>query len=333
MKHIHFCIIERTSKKTKSTSSSISTSAVKAIVERLKNERNRSSTRKNYHDIWRSFNTFFIKLDSKPRSWEDRVILFVAYLIEEKGAKSTTVRSYVSAIRSVLLEDGVTLSENKFLLASLTRACRYVNDKVRTRLPIHKEMVAILIDQLDKQFEDQEYLAVMYKAIFSTAYYGLFRIGKLATGSHPILARDVHIGENKDKLLFILRTSKTHWKDQKPQTVKINSSKLYHNKWEPKALYCPYQLLRDYVMMRRTYRKITEPFFVFADRSPVPANIVRSVLNQTLQQAGFESKLYNFQSFRIGRASDMVLKYNIDVQVLKKLGRWKSNIVYEYLRN
>ena len=306
---------------------------MQAIVEKLKNERNRTSTRKNYHDIWRSFNEFFIRLDVKPSSWEDRVTLFIAYLIEEKGAKSTTVRSYISAIRSVLLEDGVVLSENKFLLASLTRACKFVNDKVRTRLPIHKEMLTIIINQIEKDFLaiNQPYLATLYKAMFSTAYYGLFRIGELASGTHPIHARDVHVGVNKDKLMFVLRTSKTHWTDQKPQVVKISSFKINKIK-EPVTIYCPYQLLRNYVAVRRTYKLKTEPFFIFRDRSPVPAHVVRTVLKNTLEKAGFERNLYNFQSFRIGRASDLVLKYHVDVQVLKKLGRWRSNVVYEYLR-
>ena len=320
---------------TKSTSTSISTSAIQAIVDKLKCERNRISTRRNYHDIWRSFNEFFIKLDVKPESWEDRVTLFVGFLIEEKGAKSTTIKSYISAIRSVLKEDGIDLCENKFLLSSLTRACRFINDKVKTRLPIYKEMLIILLQQVENSFLDdnQEYLAVMYKAIFSTAYYGLFRIGELASGTHPIFARGVHIGTNKNKLMFVLRTSKTHWADQKPQTVKINSSLRYNkNKYEPKTPYCPFQILRDYLTARRTYRQDSEPFFIFRDRTPVSATIVRKTLKQTLQKAGFNNKLYNFQSFRIGRASDLVLKYNVDVQTLKKLGRWRSNIVYEYLR-
>ena len=310
---------------------------MEAIVHRLKNERNRTSTRKNYHDIWRSFNEFFIKLDKKPSSWEDRVILFVGYLIQEKQAKSQTVRSYVSAIRSVLLEDGATLCENKFLLASLTRACKFVNDRVRTRLPINKEMLNVLIQEVEHHFmnQNQVYLATMYKAIFATAYYGLFRIGELASGMHPILAKDVHIGVNKDKLLFLLRTSKTHWRDQKPQTVKINSSKLatFKNKHEPISVFCPFRILRQYLTARQTYRSHSEPFFVFGDRTPVPAPLVRNVLKDMLESAGFDRNLYNFQSFRIGRASDLALRYNVDVQVLKKLGRWKSNIVYEYLRN
>ena len=118
-----------------STSSSLSTFAITKYVDRLKLDCNRSTTRRNYYSIWKIFNEFFIKLDVKPRSWEDRLILFVGYLVE-RNKKSQTVRSYVSAIKAVLEEDRIIISVDKFLLASLTKACKYRNDAIHTRLPI-----------------------------------------------------------------------------------------------------------------------------------------------------------------------------------------------------
>ena len=54
-------------------------------------------------------------------------------------------------------------------------------------------------------------------------YYRLLQISEVTgDGGHPILARDVHVGSNKCKMLFILRTLKTHWHGCKPQLVKIS---------------------------------------------------------------------------------------------------------------
>ena len=191
-----------------STSSSISTKNLESIVCRLKGDRNRKSTRKNYYTVWKCFNQFFIKLDRKPRTWEERLILFIGYLIENKR-KSSTIRSYISAIRSVLAEDGVELCADKFLLTSLTRACRLVNDRVKTRLPIQKGVLNILIKTCKEMLNDQPFLATLYSALLMAGYFGLLRVGELTQGEHPILATDVHIGENKNKILFVLRTSKT----------------------------------------------------------------------------------------------------------------------------
>ena len=87
-------------------------------------------------------------------------------------------------------------------------------------------MLEVLLKTVTKHFTDinQPYLVFLYRALFSTAYYGLFRLSKLMSGtlgSHPIQARDVHIGDNKRKMLFALRTSKTHGEDVEPQIVKI----------------------------------------------------------------------------------------------------------------
>ena len=125
-------------------SSSISTMALQNIVERLKHQRHHDTTRANYYCIWRLFNEFFLKLDVKPDNWEDRLMLFIGYLIETKK-KSSTVKSYVSVIKAVLIEDGNEIKEDKFLFSSLTRACKLQNDRVRTKLPIRKHLLTMMI--------------------------------------------------------------------------------------------------------------------------------------------------------------------------------------------
>ena len=119
----------KTSNSSGSTSSTISSAALGNLIDRLKMERNRSTTRQTYYCVWRKFNQFFIRLDIKPQNWEDRLILFVGYLVES-NKKSSTIRSYISAIKAVLREDNVIINEDKYLLSSLTKACKY-NKKPR----------------------------------------------------------------------------------------------------------------------------------------------------------------------------------------------------------
>ena len=293
-------------------------------------EQRRTTTRKTYYGIWKSFNKFFIKLDSKPDSWEDRIILFVGYLIDSKK-KSSTVKSYISAIKAILLEDGVVLNENKYLLGSLTKACRLVNDHVKTRLPIRKGLLNIIVKSVKIHFGDagQNYLANLYAAIFCSAYYGLLRVGEITTGTHPIRAVDVHIGENKDKILFILRTSKTHWKDSKPQSVKITGTMKCENIKRKEV--CPFTALKHFLSIRPKCRSNNKSFFVFSDRTPVKPENMRRVLRETLTREGLKASLYDCHSFRSGMAVDLAAR-NIDVSVIQKLGRWSSNCVYTYLK-
>ena len=147
--------------KSSSGSSTISTLLIQNIVDKLKNQQHRQSTKNNYYSIWQQFNEFFIRLDSKPATWEERLILFIGYLID-RDLKSTTIHCYISAIKSVLRDDGEVLDENIYLLKSLTRACRIHHDKVTIRLPIKKPLLRLLIYEIDTLFGTQPYLHTLY---------------------------------------------------------------------------------------------------------------------------------------------------------------------------
>ena len=265
------------------------------------------------------------------------MVLYVGYLVHQKR-KSSTIRSYISAIRAVLREDGVILNENKYLLTSLTKACRWINDQVRTRLPIQMGVLEVIIKHVREYFITQPYLEILFSAVFASAYFGLLRVGEVTLSEHVILAKNVHVGENKRKIRFILRTSKTHWSDVKPQIVKITQKEKknhgyqhYQHRSDPLRV-CPFTILQKYLRNRPISLTLDEQFFVFADNSPVkPAN-ARNTLKIMLTKAGLDPSLYGMHSFRIGRASDL-LKYNFSVETIKKLGRWHSNAIYTYLRN
>ena len=123
------------------------------------------------------------------------------------------VKSYLSAIKAVLMEIGVRLSEDNYLLTSLTRACKLKNDQIIMKLPITKDVLKLIINAVTKLYavqKSQPYLLCLFKVVYTAAYFGLLRIGEIAKSEHAILARNVHIGTNKNKILFILETSKTH---------------------------------------------------------------------------------------------------------------------------
>ena len=129
----------------------------------------------------------------------------------KEGVQSSTLRSYYCGIKSVLKEDGYVVDDDKVLLNTLAKACKLKNDHVITRLPIQCKLLEILLFEVQRLFADQSYLEILYKAIFSHAYYGLFRIGELTKSKHAIKATNVHIASNKEKMLFVLHSSKNPW--------------------------------------------------------------------------------------------------------------------------
>ena len=296
---------------------------ISEIVERLRLERHRSSTQAQYYCVWKLFNKFFIKLDIKPTSWEDRLTLFVGYLVHT-GRKSTTIKSYISAVKAVLATGHIKLKEDRALLNSLTRACRLRYNRVSTKLPIKKPLLEQILHATDTIFDQQLYLKLMYKVLFITAYYGLFRIGELTYSKHTVKTADVQVGVNKNKLQFILHSSKTHCKGNKPQIIKISASTTSNRN------YCPFSLVKQYLVERPHKCDSREQFFVFSDCSPVKPHHFRTTLKSAIKIIGLDHGLYGSHCFRAGQSVDL-LKAGISVETIKKIGRWKSNAVYTYL--
>ena len=142
---------------TSMTSSMLLASEISSIIEHLKQERHRSSTRKNYYSVSKVFNQFFIHLDIKPSTWEHRLTLFVGYLVIN-NRKSTTINCYVSAIKAVLANIGVVINENRFLLSALVNACKLRNDRISTKLPIRHGLTNLLLKAVSDIFTKQPYL-------------------------------------------------------------------------------------------------------------------------------------------------------------------------------
>ena len=308
------------SRSSRSSKSSISTKEIEHVIENLRRQQHRNSMQKTYYVVWHLFNEFFVKLDIKPRNWEDRITLFVGQLIRE-GKCSATIESYISAIKAVLKNNKILVNPDKYLLSSLTKACKLVNDKVRARILVQKPMLMVMIKKLGILFENQPYLLHLYRALFITTYYGMFRIGELTLGLHMVKAVDIHIANNKDKMMFVLHTSKTHWKNVRPQTIKINGVKKTKDK-NNLTNYCPFRLLRNYLRIRKSFKSKEEPFFMFLDRSPVKLMHYRAVFTKIIQLNSLKNHLYSVHCFRSGRACDL-LAMVISVETIKKLGRWK----------
>ena len=157
----------------------------------------------------------------------------------------------------------VNLQEDRFLLNSLTKACRLTNDTVYTRLPIHKNFLALLLIEVGRKYDAQPYARFLFLVIFSTMYFGLFRVCKvtLTKSAHHVKVGDVHVGINKKKLMFVLYMSKTHDRGSKLQIIKVsavninkcNSEKFYLGSSDQKSKYrhCPFVLLQQYIQIRK----------------------------------------------------------------------------------
>ena len=224
-----------------------------------------------------------------------------------------------------MITDGYDWNDKAILLVSLTRACKLQNDRVKTRLPIGIGLLELILFEIKRVYgtsdQPQPYLGKLYLALLSVSYYGMLWIGEATLSQHGLKACNVHIGINKDKLLLVLYSSKTHSKANHPQKICITAR---DSKVSVPCCFCPFRLVREYLTVRGEYYIETDQFFVFSDGSPMLAAAARKVLRQCITRLGLTAHLYDFHSLRIGRSSDLA-KFGFHIDLIKHWGRWKSN--------
>ena len=234
-----------------------------------------------------------------------------------KKRKSTTVRTYISAIKFVLTTDGYDWNAEQVLLNTITRSCKIKNDRLKVRLPIQKGLLELILFRLQRKFDTQPYLEALYISAFLLQYYGLLRIGEIAESVHSIKAINVHEAKNQKRILLVLYTSKTHGRDKPPQKIKIFSNRTVEitnsnnliGKYTMKKLelgkFCPVEWTKRYIDLRDPIQCDEENLFTFRDKKPIKPQIFRNLLRETIKGFNLDESLYDTHSFRIGRATDL----------------------------
>ena len=100
----------------------------------------------------------------------------------------------------------------------------------------------------------------MYKALFALGYYGLMRVGELTASEHVIKARNAHMAINKDKLMIVLYSSKTHLVANRPQKVRITANACEKSVHYMHRHFCPFKVIRAYISSRDPYVSDEENF-------------------------------------------------------------------------
>ena len=90
------------------------------ILKKLKSQSNQKSTVNNYLGIWHRFNDFIMKLNELPKDWEDRVALYVGYMVDQ-GLQSATIKSYMSATKKYWQMMDINGMTPKFLWAHIQK--------------------------------------------------------------------------------------------------------------------------------------------------------------------------------------------------------------------
>ena len=123
-----------------------------------------------------------------------------------------------------------------------------------------------------------------------------------------------------------------HGEGDKPQFIKLKETATPPEKTKFKVTpICPFKAICSYLEKRPQATHVKEQFFVFSDHKPVQPHHVHKILKEMLSHSRIDPSFYGFHSLRSGRSIDL-LELGCSVETIKKLGRWKSNTVFRYLK-
>ena len=255
----------------------------------------------------------------------DALALFISYLSCKKFAVAT-IHSYVSAIGYVHRLRGIGDPTKSFLIQKLLTATSR-NRVSDTRLPISCPLLHLLVSSLCST-NSSAAQRKRYAAMFTTPFYGFFRIGELAV-------KNVDSGGDVlqyDDLCFISSNGSI-------SMAKLTIRKFKHNTAnkafeiliarENSVSVCPVQTLLDCCGMRGA---ASGPLFCESDLPPVTISSFNTELKRCLVFCGLDTSRYKGHSFRIGAATHASEQGFSDSQI-RKLGRWQSDAFKTYLRS
>ena len=190
-------------------------------------------------------------------------------------------------------------SHKDFLVTKLIEGARRIHPSRDTREPISLPTLARLTSALPAVCSLQfEFIVMLFRAIFLSAFFGFMRVGKFAAKSKQYAqesvfsAADVQfcdLGTPSVSVTFTFRHTKTNQRGP-PQSVWLVQSS------DPQV--CPVRALLDFVALRL---KQAFHFFCHFDGRPVTQHQFNMVLKKTVQFVGLDNFRIRGHSFRIAR--------------------------------
>ena len=261
----------------------------------------------------------------------EKLLCYFATALAKDGLSPQTIKSYLSAVRSMQISLGLPPPRDQSSLPLLKRVLDGIRTSKplegkppRTRLPITATVLRRIQASLvaEGNLED-----LAYWAVATTAFFGFFRLGELLveteTSYNPALHLswgDVAVNDRSSATMVKLHLKKSKC-DQfgTGADVHLGSSG---------CQLCPVAAILAYIIARGDR---PGPFFINEKRAPVTKSSFVSRVRTALRAAGYAEDQFAGHSFRIGNATTAALA-GIEDSMIQTLGRWHSSAFLRYIR-
>ncbi len=300
---------------------------VVAEVGRLLNAAVAQNTHKTYQVAWKSFCGFKQQpMAGSPSASVADVRHYIAWL-SLRGFAPSTIATYVAGVGFFHKMSGGMDPTRDFLVSKLIEGAKrgspVQDSRVPISVPILLELVSALPHVCSSRFE-----AVLFRAVFSCAFFGFMRVGEFAVSgtqsfSGGVLAMsDVQfcdMGTPNACVQLAFRLAKNN-QCGPPQFIRLAS-------YKDRSI-CPVQALLDFMAVRP---HIDGPVFCHFDCRPLTRYQFNTVLRKAVDFAGFSRLHIRGHSFRIGAASTAASLGSSESEI-RQMGRWRSDPFLSYIR-
>ena len=218
---------------------------------------------------------------------------FIAYL-SLLSYSPCTISTYISAISFKCKVSGMDDPTQRFVVRKMLSGIHRVDKRTDPRRPITPSILNRVILALPFVCFSK-YESLLFASLFSTSYFGFFRVGELVQSTtsslgHALLACNIKMLSHTDCLQIYVPHSKV---DQQGKGVAINLS-------SNGSAICPVNNTKAFLAVRPN---ISGTFFCHSSGQPVTHYQFVSVLKKAFWAANIDSKCYSSHSFRIGTAT------------------------------
>ena len=294
-------------------------------MRRRKKRAFRTGTVKNHISMFRSYLAFcqhynLQDLDPAPLT----LCLYLEFLARSFHSHRS-ILNYLSAVRTLHNKLGAPCSAmDSYDVHLMQRALSLTLDR---SLPMRQPITVEILTQLLQVCDASGPYGVIYRCIFTMAFFGMFRLSNLVppTASSFTVRENLcsaDVWEHPPGLIVMSRWSKT--RQRRGQTHFVGLPRL---KNQPDL--CP-------VRSHCQYRAIvpaggpTVPMFRTPNGRVVTQAMVREALRLMLRSTGHSPSLLTFHGFRKGGAQ-LCYSLGVDTAHIKAHGGWASDCVWDYI--
>ena len=268
-----------------------------------------------YNRAWAKYSAFSIKIDIPPTLpiAPHNLELFITDLFND-GRPASSIVSTVSGLgffhKINNLFDPAKSQGVQILLHSIKKS----RPSTDSRRPVTEDILFRMLSHMPSFSLPRRELH-LFQTMFLMAFYFGLRIGEITESRHNLLRSNVTLLGSR---LFIHFSSFKH-------SLDLNSPHFLQA--APCKLFCPVAYIKRYLSVRGD---VEGPLFL-SEGKPISRNTFLKIMRLTLQASGLPISDFNTHSFRIGAATYWAQKGLSDLMI-KKLGRWRSDAVFKYIR-